>query len=66
MNHVYQQPPDGLAMILAPAEGAVFGKLMDEPGARFAEAAAQVAAGTQVRVLAQGETLTIDPIGRPA
>jgi tripartite-type tricarboxylate transporter receptor subunit TctC len=35
MNHVYQSPPDGLTLILAPAEGAVFGKMLDEPGARF-------------------------------
>ena len=34
-------------------------------GIPFAEAA-RVAPGTQVRVLTQGETLTIDPIGRPA
>lgn len=35
MNHVWQAPPDGLTMILAPAEGATFGKMLDEPGARF-------------------------------
>jgi hypothetical protein len=35
MNHVWQAPPDGLTMILAPAEGATFGKMLEEPGARF-------------------------------
>ncbi len=35
MNHVWQAAPDGLTMILAPAEGATFGKMLDEPGARF-------------------------------
>jgi L-ascorbate metabolism protein UlaG (beta-lactamase superfamily) len=37
-----------------------------EPGIRFAEEAARVVPGAEVRVLSQGETLTIDPIGRPA
>jgi L-ascorbate metabolism protein UlaG (beta-lactamase superfamily) len=37
-----------------------------EPGLRFAEQAARVAPGAQVRVLAQGETLTINPIGHVA
>jgi L-ascorbate metabolism protein UlaG (beta-lactamase superfamily) len=37
-----------------------------EPGARFAEEAARVTPDAQVRVLAHGETLTINPIGRPA
>lgn len=36
MNHVfYQAAPDGLTMMLAPAEGAVLGKLTDAPGTRF-------------------------------
>jgi tripartite-type tricarboxylate transporter receptor subunit TctC len=35
MNHVYQAPPDGLTLILAPAEGAVLGKMLDEAGARY-------------------------------
>lgn len=46
--------------------GRVRAHMFHEPGPRFAEEAAKVAPGTQVRVLAQGETLTIDPIGRPA
>ena len=37
-----------------------------EPGARFAEEAARVAPEAQVRVLAHGETLTINPIGHVA
>jgi L-ascorbate metabolism protein UlaG (beta-lactamase superfamily) len=37
-----------------------------EPGVRFAEEAARVAPDAKVRVLAHGETLTINPIGRPA
>jgi L-ascorbate metabolism protein UlaG (beta-lactamase superfamily) len=37
-----------------------------EPGAQFAEQAARVAPDAKVRVLAHGETLTINPIGRPA
>ena len=35
MNAVYSAPPDGLSLILASAEGAVLGRLMDEPGIRF-------------------------------
>ena len=35
MNHVWQAPPDGLTLMLAPGEGAVFAKLTDEPGERF-------------------------------
>ncbi len=46
--------------------GRIRGHMFSEPGTRFAAEAAKVAPGTQVRVLAQGETLTIDPIGRPA
>jgi L-ascorbate metabolism protein UlaG (beta-lactamase superfamily) len=46
--------------------GRVRQHLFREPGARFAEEAARVAPEAQVRVLAHGETLTINPIGRPA
>ena len=35
MNQVYQATPDGLTLLLAPGEGAVLGKLMDEQGLRF-------------------------------
>lgn len=35
MNQIYQAAPDGLTVLLAPGEGAVLGKLMDEPGLRF-------------------------------
>jgi tripartite-type tricarboxylate transporter receptor subunit TctC len=35
MNAVYQAPPDGLMMMMAPGEGAVLGKLLGEPGIRF-------------------------------
>jgi L-ascorbate metabolism protein UlaG (beta-lactamase superfamily) len=37
-----------------------------EPGVRFAEEAARVAPEAKVRVLTQGETLTINPIGHVA
>jgi L-ascorbate metabolism protein UlaG (beta-lactamase superfamily) len=37
-----------------------------EPGRRFADEAARACPDASVRVLGQGETLTIDPIGRPA
>lgn len=35
MNHVWQAPPDGLTLMLAPGEGAVLARLTDEPGVRF-------------------------------
>lgn len=35
MNHVWGAPPDGLTMMLAPGEGAVFAKLTDDPAIRF-------------------------------
>jgi tripartite-type tricarboxylate transporter receptor subunit TctC len=35
MNHVWIQPPDGLTLMLAPGEGAVLGKLTDDPALRF-------------------------------
>ena len=35
MNHTWTSPPDGLTLMLAPAEGAVLAKLTDEPGVRF-------------------------------
>lgn len=34
MNHVWIQPPDGLTMMLAPGEGAVLAKLVDDPALR--------------------------------
>jgi tripartite-type tricarboxylate transporter receptor subunit TctC len=34
MNHVWVQPPDGLTMMLAPGEGAVLAKLVDDPALR--------------------------------
>ncbi len=35
MNHVAVAPPDGLTMMLAPGEGAVLAKLVDDPALRF-------------------------------
>lgn len=35
LNAVFTAPPDGLSLILASAEGAVLGKLVEEPGIRF-------------------------------
>jgi tripartite-type tricarboxylate transporter receptor subunit TctC len=35
MNHVWGAAPDGLTMMLAPGEGAVFAKLTDDPALRF-------------------------------
>ena len=35
MNHVWGAAPDGLTMMLAPGEGAVFAKLTDDPAIRF-------------------------------
>jgi len=35
LNAVFSAPPDGLSLILASAEGAVLGKLVEEPGIRF-------------------------------
>ncbi|MDT2019178.1 tripartite tricarboxylate transporter substrate-binding protein [Methylocella sp. CPCC 101449] len=35
MNHVWIQPPDGLTIMLAPGEGAVLGKLIDDVALRF-------------------------------
>ena len=35
MNHVWSAPPDGLTIMLAPAESAVLAKLTDDPAARF-------------------------------
>ncbi|MDH7796725.1 MULTISPECIES: tripartite tricarboxylate transporter substrate-binding protein [unclassified Beijerinckia] len=35
MNHVWIQPPDGLTIMLAPGEGAVLGKLIDDGALRF-------------------------------
>lgn len=35
MNHVAVSPPDGLTMMLAPGEGAVLAKLVDDPALRF-------------------------------
>ncbi len=35
MNHVAGSPPDGLTLMLAPAESAVLAKLIDDPAARF-------------------------------
>ncbi|MDB5569831.1 MAG: Tripartite-type tricarboxylate transporter, receptor component TctC [Hyphomicrobiales bacterium] len=34
MNHVWIQPPDGLTLMLAPGEGAVLAKLVDDPALR--------------------------------
>ncbi len=34
MNHVWMQPPDGLTLMLAPGEGAVLAKLVDDPALR--------------------------------
>ena len=47
--------------------GRVRSHMFHEPGLRFAEQAARTSPDTKVRVLAQGETLTLDAtIGRPA
>ena len=35
MNHVWGAAPDGLTLMLAPGEGAVFAKLTDDPALRF-------------------------------
>lgn len=35
MNAVWQATPDGLTIDIAPGEGAVLGKLLNEPGVRF-------------------------------
>lgn len=35
MNHVAGSPPDGLTLMLAPAESAVLAKLIEDPAARF-------------------------------
>jgi len=35
MNHIASAPPDGLTIMLAPAESAVLAKLTDDPAARF-------------------------------
>lgn len=35
MNHTWIQPPDGLTMMLAPGEGAVLSKLVDDQSLRF-------------------------------
>ena len=35
MNHTWMAAPDGLTMMLAPGEGAILAKLVDEPGVRF-------------------------------
>ncbi|MDB5641696.1 MAG: Tripartite-type tricarboxylate transporter, receptor component TctC [Hyphomicrobiales bacterium] len=35
MNHVWGATPDGLTLMLAPGEGAVFAKLTDDPALRF-------------------------------
>ncbi len=35
MNHVWGSAPDGLTLMLAPAESAVLAKLTDDPAARF-------------------------------
>lgn len=35
MNHVAMAPPDGLTLMLAPGEGAVLAKLVDDPALRF-------------------------------
>jgi tripartite-type tricarboxylate transporter receptor subunit TctC len=35
MNHTWIQPPDGLTMMLAPGEGAVLSKLVDDHSLRF-------------------------------
>ncbi|MFN3889044.1 MAG: Bug family tripartite tricarboxylate transporter substrate binding protein [Beijerinckiaceae bacterium] len=35
MNHVAMSPPDGLTLMLAPGEGAVLAKLVDDPALRF-------------------------------
>ncbi|HEY8578274.1 MAG TPA: tripartite tricarboxylate transporter substrate-binding protein [Beijerinckiaceae bacterium] len=34
MNHVWVQPPDGLTIMLAPGEGAVLARLVDDPALR--------------------------------
>lgn len=35
MNHVATSPPDGLTIMLAPGEGAVLSKLIEDPAARY-------------------------------
>lgn len=35
MNHVWMQPPDGLTLMLAPGEGAVLAKIIDDKAIRF-------------------------------
>jgi tripartite-type tricarboxylate transporter receptor subunit TctC len=53
MNHVWNSAPDGLTIMLAPGEGAVFAKLTDDPALRFDLAKFQILArvNTAPRVL---------------
>ena len=57
MNAVFSATPDGLSLILASAEGAVLGRLMDEPGIRFDLSAFPVIA----RVNSAARVLIINP-----